>query len=468
MTASSTAGTARTEEHASYRRNVPLLSFAQVLFMTVQSMGTVVLPLAALPMLEEKRWATVPLFLNHAGIMAMTIPASLIMAKIGRRWGFTIGACLSLSFGALGALAVLQQSFLLLCVSAFLKGSAAAFAHYYRFAAADAPAQGFRSRDVDLVFCAIAVGLLLLSWYEMSWVLAVVSALMLAVNLYFSFAHAKDGELAPAVFKPRAISYVMAGGVAAGFIGPELAKVTVDWIPLVPFMGVFVGLALVAAVSLIPMQFLNLPNLTATEMAKGGRPLSEIAKQPAFITAVISSMFGYATMTLVMTSTPLAMNFCGYGFRDNATVIQWHIVAMFLPSFFTGHLIQRFGVLPIIVTGALIEAGCAIVNLAGVDFWNFLFANVLVGLGWNFCFVGGTTLLTRTYEPVERAKVQAAHDFTVYFTTATAALLSGFMQASLGWTVINIATLPLMLSIVLAVMWLAAKQRAGAVKPVGA
>jgi MFS family permease len=133
---------------------------------------------------------------------------------------------------------------------------------------------------------------------------------------------------------------------------------------------------------------------------------------------------------------------------------------MFVPSFFTGHLIQRFGVLPIIVTGALIELGCALVNLAGIDFWNFLIANVLVGLGWNFTYVGGSSLLTRTYEPAERAKVQATHDFMVYATTATVALASGVLQATAGWAVINYGTLPLMLSIVLAAAWLAAKQRA--------
>ena len=255
---------------------------------------------------------------------------------------------------------------------------------------------------------------------------------------------------------------------SAGFFGPELAKYTVDWFAPVTFMGIFVALSLVAAASLLLLQGVSIPPLTATEKAKGGRPLREIARQPAFVTAVMSSMFGYAVMTLVMTSTPLAMHACGYGFGDNATVIQWHIIAMFLPSFFTGHLIQRFGVLPIIAIGAVVELGCALVNLAGIDFWNFLIANVLVGLGWNFVYVGGTTLLTRTYEPVERAKVQAAHDFTVYATTAIAALFSGLMHAKAGWTVINIATMPLMLTIVLATLWLAAKQRAGRTQAQGA
>ncbi len=405
-----TATTSSPDDTSTYRRNVPLLAVAQGMFMTVQSMGTVALPLAALAMLEPKwQWlATMPLFLNHAGIMAVTIPASLLMAKVGRRLGFTVGASLSVMFGLLAALAVWHKSFELLCVSAFLKGSAAAFAHYYRFAAAD---------------------------------------------------------VSPAPLKPRAISYVMAGGVAAGFIGPELAKYTVDWFAPVTFMGVFVSLCLVAVVLMVLLQALSIPPLTVAEKAKGGRPLAEIAKQPAFMTAVMSSMFGYAVMTLVMTSTPLAMVACGYVFRDTATVIQWHIIAMFLPSFFTGHLIQRVGVLPVIITGAVIELGCALVNLAGIDFWNFLIANVLVGLGWNFTYVGGTTLLTRTYEPIERAKVQAAHDFTVYATTATAALLSGVMHAAAGWTVINVLTLPLMISIVLAALWLCAKQRADRLRP---
>ena len=400
-----TTSTASPDDASGYRRNVPLLCIAQSLFQTTASMGTVTLPLAALAMLEDQwKWlATMPLVLNHVGIMLTTIPASLLMARIGRRAGFTIGALLMLSFGALAAWAVLQQDFVLLCAASLLKGGAAAFGHYYRFAAAD---------------------------------------------------------VSPLALKPRAISFVMAGGVAAGFLGPEIAKRTVDWFAPVTFMGIFVALSLVSTLSMLLLQALAIPPLTAAEKSKGGRPLAEIARQPMFITAVMSSMFGYAVMTLVMTSTPLAMVACGYGFQESATVIQWHIIAMFLPSFFTGHLIQRFGVLPVIATGALIELGCALVNLAGIDFWNFLFANVLVGLGWNFTYVGGSTLLTRTYEPAERAKVQAAHDFTVYATTACAALASGVMHAAAGWWVINVMTLPLMLSIVAATLWLASRQRA--------
>jgi MFS family permease len=187
--------------------------------------------------------------------------------------------------------------------------------------------------------------------------------------------------------------------------------------------------------------------------------MRDIARQPTYRVALISSMLGYGVMTLIMSATPLAMLACGYGFPDSATVIQVHIIAMFLPSFFTGSLIQRFGELPVIATGALIQLACALINHAGIDFWNFLIANLFVGLGWNFPFVGGSTLLTRTYQPAERAKVQASHDFTVYATTATAAALAGVLQQRAGWTVLNLAAIPLMATVVLATIWLARQQR---------
>ena len=388
---------------SSYRRNVLLLAVAQALFMCTQSMGIATTPLAGHSLLGvDKSLATLPIFLNHAGIMLTTIPASLLMGRIGRRAGFTIGAVLAIVFGLLAAYAVVIRSFELLCVSALLQGSAAAFAWYYRFAAADA---------------------------------------------------------SPDEFKPKAISYVMAGGIAAGFIGPQIAKWTVDWFAPVTFMGVYIAIAITGALSVALMQLLRIPRLTAAERAEGGRPLSEIVRQPAYIAALISSMFGYGVMTLVMSATPLAMLACGFHFADSATVIQVHIIAMFLPSFFTGHLIQRFGVLPIIATGALIQVGCALTNLAGIEFANFLLANAFVGLGWNFTYVGGSTLLTRTYRPSERARVQASHDFVVYATTATAAALAGFLQQKAGWAAINLAALPLMAIVMLTALWLGMRER---------
>jgi len=391
-------------------RNVSVLALAQGLFMSVQAMGIATSPLAGYALLgPDKSLATLPIFLNHAGIMLTTIPASLLMARIGRRAGFSVGALIGVVFGMLAAYAVWQQDFWLLCVAALLQGASAAFAWYYRFAAADA---------------------------------------------------------SPPEFKPKAISLVMAGGVVAGLVGPQLAKWTVHWFDPVAFMGVYVAVALVSLVSLFVVQWVRIPSLTIAERAVGGRSLAEIARQPAYPVALISSMFGYAVMTLVMSATPLAMLACGYGFADSATVIQAHIVAMFLPSFFTGALIARFGVLPIIATGALIEAFCALVNLAGIDFMNFLIANALVGLGWNFTYVGGSTLLTRTYVPAERAKVQASHDFVVYATTATAAASAGFLQQKAGWTALNLAALPVLLLVVTAALWLARRERhSPALKP---
>jgi MFS family permease len=395
-----TSGTSPT---SAYRRNVTLLAIAQALFMCTQSMGIATTPLAGHSLLGvDKSLATLPIFLNHAGIMLTTIPASLLMGRIGRRAGFTIGALLAIVFGLLAAYAVMVRSFEILCVSALLQGSAAAFAWYYRFAAADA---------------------------------------------------------SPDTFKPKAISYVLAGGIAAGFLGPQIAKWTVDWFAPVTFMGVYVAIAITGLLSVILMQFLRIPALSAEERAEGGRPLLEIIRQPTYIAAIIASMFGYGVMTLVMSATPLAMLACGFHFSDSATVIQVHIIAMFLPSFFTGHLIQRFGVLTIIAAGALIQVGCALVNIAGVDFANFLVANALVGLGWNFTYVGGSTLLTRTYRPAERARVQASHDFTVYATTATAAALAGFLQQKSGWMAINLAALPLMAIVMLTALWLGLRMR---------
>jgi MFS family permease len=389
------------------RRNVAVLALAQALFMSVQGMGIAATPLAAHMLLgPDHKWlATTPIFLVHLGIMGTTIPASLLMGMIGRRAGFSIGALFGLLSGGVGCAALYRQSFPLLCVAALLQGMQAAFFWYFRLAAADATDPAFRA---------------------------------------------------------KAISLVMAGGVLAGFLGPEVAKWSVDWLAPVTFAGIYVAMAGFSAAVLVLVQLVRIPTLSATERAAQGRPMSEIARQPAYRVALAASLFGYAVMTLTMSATPLAMLACGFDFRDSATVIQAHIVAMFLPSFFTGHIITRFGVLPVIAAGGLIELGCALVNLAGVDFANFLVANILVGLGWNFAYVGGSTLLTSTYAPSERAKVQASHDFTVYAATASAAAVSGVLAAKAGWVVINLAAMPLMAMVTGAALWLMVQRRRAA------
>lgn len=392
------------------RRNVGVLALAQALFMSVQAMGIAATPLAGHMLLgpDDKWLATAPIFLVHLGIMGTTIPASLLMAVIGRRAGFSIGALIGVVSGIVACLAIYRQSFPLLCVAAVLQGMQAAFFWYFRLAAADATEPAFRA---------------------------------------------------------RAISLVMAGGVIAGLLGPQVAKWSVDWLAPVTFAGVYVAMAGFSVAVLALVQFVRIPRLSAADRAAEGRPIAEIMRQPSYRVALAASVFGYSVMTLTMSATPLAMLACGFGFSDSATVIQAHIVAMFLPSFFTGHLINRFGALPIIAAGGLIEVGCALVNLAGVDFANFLLANVLVGVGWNFAYVGGSTLLTSTYTPAERAKVQASHDFTVYAATASAAALSGVLAAKAGWVAINLAALPLMGVVVGAAVWLMVRDRETRAQP---
>ena len=384
-------------------RNVALLALAQAMFMSVQAMGAATTPLAAYALLDaEGKWmATVPVFLVQASIMGATIPASLLMGVIGRRAGFSLGAILGVLCGLLGVVALYRRSFWLLCACAVLQGMQAAFFFYFRLAAADTGTPAVRA---------------------------------------------------------KAISLVMAGGVLAGIIGPQVAKSAVDWLAPVSFAGVYLAMCGFSLAVLALVQGLRIATLTREQKSSGGRPLRSIMCQEAYRVALAASVCGYAVMTLTMSATPLAMLACGYQFADSASVIEAHVVAMFLPSFFTGHLIGRFGVLPIMAAGGLIELGCAIVNLMGVEFANFLIANVLVGVGWNFAFVSGSTLLTTTYAPAERAKVQASHDFTVYAATATAAALSGVLQAKSGWLVTNLAAVPPLLIIIGAALWLALRR----------
>ena len=380
-------------------RNVGLLAVCQALFMCTTVMAIATTPLAGYALLgADKQLATLPLVLHHGGIMLATIPASLMMAHIGRRAGFTIGSVLGVIAGLISFVAIYLNSFVLLCVGSLFLGLSSAFAWYYRFAAAD---------------------------------------------------------MADDNFRPKAIALVMAGGVVAGIAGPATAKWAVNWFEPMVFAGVYLMIAVFAGVATLFLQGIRIPRLTKAELAEGGRPMREIVKQPAYIVAICSSMFGYGVMTLVMSATPLAMLACGFGYNDSATVIQGHVVGMFLPAFFTGSLIARFGVLRIIAAGAFIQLGCAVVNLSGIDFMNFFIANVLVGIGWNFTFVGGSSLLARTYRPAERAKVQASHDFMVYATTALAAGLSGVLQARAGWDIINLAAIPLMGCVLIAAVMLA-------------
>ncbi len=383
-------------------RNVPLLALAQALSTTLQTLGLTTTPLAALAMLDADKWmATIPLVFTHLGLMCGTFPASLLMERIGRRPGFVLGSLIGILAGIVGVIAIYEQSFWMLCLTAYLQGISISFAWYYRFAAADA---------------------------------------------------------APAQLRARAISLVLFGGILSGLMGAETAKWAKDMLAPVTFAGVYLMYCFFCILNLGLLAFLDIPKPAKEELREPARPLSEIARQPAFIVAVLSSMMGYGVMTALMAATPLAMLGCGFTFEQGATVIQFHVSGMFAPALFTGSLIQRYGVLTIISVGALILIACVLVAMSGIGFYNFLWANLLVGVGWNFCFIGGSTLLTTVYRPSERAKTQAAHDFLEFTMTAITTGLSGAILAWFGWSFVNLLALPMIATVLGAAVWLYLRQ----------
>lgn len=398
------------------RRNVFLLSSCLALSMTGTSLNMVVSALAGaaladpeavhhLPLLgtvPEVALATLPLSLQFIGTMAATIPASMFMRRYGRRIGFTLGQAIGAIGAGLAAWSIILGDFWMFALCGLILGTHNAFWQYYRFAASETASPEFRS---------------------------------------------------------KAISLVMAGGVVAAIAGPELAKVSRDLFAPMMFAGSFASIVLLCLVAMVLLQFIRIPGLTVEERRDSGRPLATIARQPAFLVAVLSAMFGYAVMSLVMTATPLAMLYCGLSFEQTAFVIQWHALGMFVPSFFTGHLIRKFGVLNIIKIGAILNFACVGVNLAGVELANFWFALLLLGVGWNFMFVGGTTLLTETYAPAERNKVQALNDFLVFGMVSVASLSAGMLQGLAGWEAVNLAIVAPLGIAFLAALWLNLRRR---------
>ena len=384
------------------RRNVLLLAMGLALSMTGTTMVITASALAGKFLAADQRLSTLPVAMQFVFTMASTVPASFLMRRMGRRFGFILGQITGAASALLSAYALYIGSFPLFVLSSGLFGIHNAVWQYYRFAAA---------------------------------------------------------ETASPAFKARAISLVMSGGIVAALIGPQLAKLSVDLIGQIPFAGIYVVIALIAVLTIGVLLPIQIPPPSAAERAMGGRPLGLIARQPTFVVAVLSAMMGYGIMTLVMTATPLAMLACDHSFSDAAFVIQWHVLGMFAPSFVTGDLIRRFGALTIIATGALALLGCVAINLAGVDVWNFWGALVLLGVGWNFMFIGGTTLLTDTYRPEEKAKVQSLNDFMVFGMVALASLSSGVLQQTVGWQAVNAGIVPLVALALAGTLWLTVQRR---------
>ena len=266
-------------------------------------------------------------------------------------------------------------------------------------------------------------------------------------------------ELVDPAYKEKAISLVLAGGIVGAFAGPNLASATRSLLT-VPFAAAYVALVGVALLSLAALSLIRFPPHKAPPPgAVSGRPLREIARQPTFIVAVIGGALGYGVMNLLMAATPIAMARCGLPFADAALVLEWHVLGMFVPSFFTGHLIKRFGALPIMAVGVLLEAACIAVALSGVDLMQFLLALTILGVGWNFLFVGGTTLLTTTYTPAEKHKAEGAMNFCVFATMAVTSFASGALVTTQGWPWLNLGSLPVVAVIGAALAWLAATRR---------
>jgi predicted MFS family arabinose efflux permease len=379
------------------RRNVLLLALSQGLFMIGTSTMIAEAALVGYALAENKSLATLPTGLQQLMVMVTAIPASFLMQRIGRRWGFTIGAMFGMLGAAVATLGVFQSSFVLFCLGTVLTGIYNGFGQFYRFAAVDGSTADWRS---------------------------------------------------------KAISYTLAGGVIAAVIGPELAKATKDTLAPVAYAGSFAALIGVAFVAMLVLQFIQIPPPSVAERSGGGRKLSEIARNPTFVVAVLAAMVGYGGMAFVMTVTPLAMVAHHHHFDSAAFVIQWHVLAMFAPSFFTGGLIARFGVLRIMTAGALLFVAALAVNLSGAGVPHFWTGLVLVGLAWNFLYIGGTALLTQAYQPAEKAKVQAANDFLVFGSVAFCALSSGALHERYGWDTLNIVLLPFILITLAAILWL--------------
>jgi MFS family permease len=386
-------------------RNVLVLSGCQATLQITGATMVSVTGLAGFALADDKAFATVPLTTYVLGSAFTTIPASLYMRAVGRRAGFQGGTALGVVGSAVCSYAIVIASFWLLCAGMFLMGCYTAFGKYYRFAAADAAHESFRA---------------------------------------------------------KAISLTLAGGLLGGIVGPELAKHTRLAVLEHVYLGSYVSLGVVCLIAMLILSRLDIPNLSEQERSHTGRPLGEIMRQPVFVVAALSAMLSYGIMNLMMTATPLAMHAHEHHFDDAAFVLSWHMIGMYGPSFFTGSLIQRFGVLNVILAGIGLLFVCIVSALAGTLVVNFWLAMFLLGVGWNFMYVGGSALLTECYTPAERAKTQAANDFMVFATMAVSSLSSGLLLNKSGWHAVNYGSIPFLALATTATLWLVWQRRLAA------
>src|ERR1700694_3270184 len=388
-------------EHA--RRNVALLAACQAMLFTNNSTMIAINGLAGLALTPFKEFATLPVTCWILGGAIATMPASLHMKRVGRQRGLTTGTFWGIAGALLCGAAMWLQSFWLLCFGTLVWGVYNAYGQCYRFAAADVA-------SVD--------------------------------------------------FRPTAISLVLAGGLVGGILGPSVSRWTVDLFDA-RFMGAYLALIAFALVTMALLQFIRIPPPTQSEQSASGRPLLQIAAQPKFIIAVLCGAMSYGVMNFLMTSTPIAMGVCGHPYADAAFVISAHVVGMFAPSFVTGTLIRRFGLLPVMLAGVLLDFVAIGIALSGISVAQFWWSLVLLGIGWNFLYIGGTTLLTQTYRPEERAKAQGANDQAIFIMMAISSLASGLTVTTAGWERVNLFALAMVALMAAAIVWFALQERSG-------
>lgn len=383
------------------RRNVAVLACLQALLLCNSATAIAVNALAGHALAPNKLLSTLPVTGWVVGGAVITYPASLLMRRVGRRTGFTFGALIGVAGVLLCSYSVYRGWFWAFVAGTFVLGGYNAFGGYYRFAAAEAAEE--------------------------------------------------DG-------RARAISLVLAGGLAGGLIGPLSSRWTLNLLPT-PYLGAYLALLVFLALALVVVRFLELPKEVEEGGTAGARSLAVIARQPAFAVAVLCASIGYGVMSLLMTATPLAMGVCGHGYGDAATVIASHVVGMYAPSFFTGDLIKRFSAIRVMLAGVLLNLACVVIAVAGIRLAHFWWSLVLLGVGWNFLYVGATTLLTETYRPAERAKAQGANDATVFVTMGVSSFASGLILEQNGWQTLNYAAVPFLLLAGLSLAWLGARNK---------
>ena len=376
--------------------NVILLAICQALMMTANSLLITTSALVGIVLAPAAQYATVPLGLQFLAMTTVAMPASLLMKRIGRQRAFLLSSVVAIAGAIISSLAISQGDFWLFTVGVVCLGVFNGFGQFYRFAAAD---------------------------------------------------------VALPSFKNKAISLVMAGGVVAALAGPNLAAFTRDWIADTAFLGSYISLIGVYLITFLVLLNLKMPVTRSEESQSAGRSLAEIINQPVFIVAVCSGMVSYGVMNVIMTATPLDMELNGLSFNDTAFVIQWHVLGMFAPSFFTGSLINRFGATGIIRTGIVAILICIGLNLIDTSLLVYWVALTLLGIGWNFMFIGGTTLLTNAYQAPEKAKTQGCNDLMVFSVVTVTALSSGYLHHSAGWAIINLGAFPFLLIVFALTVW---------------